>query len=642
MSAIISDKFRIFNAEQFLSALGDDFYDEENQYIPGSPVERSRMYFFVGRPQRWYAFLEVYGVVGTFAEGETISSVVPGSNNNFGGRVEKVYESALLLSNITGNTTVNTVPVAGQQIQNGTGATAYVGLYRNGTEDAVPLALDNDAEFYDIYDDMIAAKRMTIEYTRGVVRRYTWSLSGSEVYDMYRHDYSRNATGLAGKPGSSTTGEAGAPATTLGTAKFYVLNQDYEVWKCIYNGSSGANPNGIPAVHPPKRIPDVGEGVYDDPDTGGSGLFFEDLSGGFAGGNYVVSPANGYIWKFMFKLPINDVLRFLSTDFMPIPLSQAANGSDRPQTESIAEDGAIHAVLIERATTSLSPGTYFAPIIGDGTGGIVRLTVAGGSITSLSIVDRGLGYTYASVPLANGQTVDGDPYGLYSDSGLTVAVSGLTFGTLGALEPIIGPRGGHGSDMESEFNTKRIMANIRLSYAEGAGDFPVDNDFRRIGILKDPESVAQAGPAIEQTLSNIKGIYVTNVGVGEDYVVDETITQTLSTGGVAEGRVVSWTNNGDGTGFLKYYQSRHEHTDRGVVRAFENSTTATNPVVGAESGASCDVFNFDATAGGLSFTDGLAASEFVRDTGDVIYLENRRLITRAPDQIEDIKLVIEF
>jgi hypothetical protein len=26
----------------------------------------------------------------------------------------------------------------------------------------------------------------------------------------------------------------------------------------------------------------------------------------------------------------------------------------------------------------------------------------------------------------------------------------------------------------------------------------------------------------------------------------------------------------------------------------------------------------------------------------MIYIENRRLITRAPDQIEDIKLVIEF
>jgi hypothetical protein len=30
------------------------------------------------------------------------------------------------------------------------------------------------------------------------------------------------------------------------------------------------------------------------------------------------------------------------------------------------------------------------------------------------------------------------------------------------------------------------------------------------------------------------------------------------------------------------------------------------------------------------------------DSGQLIYLENRRAITRASDQIEDLKLVVEF
>ena len=45
---------------------------------------------------------------------------------------------------------------------------------------------------------------------------------------------------------------------------------------------------------------------------------------------------------------------------------------------------------------------------------------------------------------------------------------------------------------------------------------------------------------------------------------------------------------------------------------------------------------------GLTFTNGLASPELAKNTGDIVYVENRRLITRAPDQIEDIKLVIEF
>jgi hypothetical protein len=37
-----------------------------------------------------------------------------------------------------------------------------------------------------------------------------------------------------------------------------------------------------------------------------------------------------------------------------------------------------------------------------------------------------------------------------------------------------------------------------------------------------------------------------------------------------------------------------------------------------------------------------ATASLEEDTGQLIYLENRRAITRAPDQIEDLKLVVEF
>lgn len=639
MSAIISDRFRIYNAEQFLSALGDDYYDEENQPVVGPLAERSRMYFFVGRPQNWYAYVEIYSNTGTFQENE----VVNGSANNFNAVVRKVYESALLLESIGGDQNLNTKPAVGDVLTGATsGATALTGLYRYGTEDSVPEALDNDAEFYEVYDDLISAKRMTIEYTRGVVRRYTWSLSASETYDMYRPDYSKIGPGITGKVGSSTTGQVGAPATSLGTSKFYVINQDYEVFKCIYNGSAGHLPNGIPATRVPSRTPGSGEGLYDDPATGGSGVFFENINN-LTLSEYRVSPTNGYLWKFMFKLPINDVLRFLSTDFMPVPLSVSGNGSDRQQTEAAAEDGAIFSVLIENRNTTLANGSnYFAPIVGDGTGGIVQLFVDSGLITGINIVNRGTGYTYASVPLENGTSGSWGKYGLFSDSGLTTAISGLTKGTVGAVEPIIGPKGGHGANCEAEFNTKRIMANVRLSYAEGSGDFPVDNDFRRIGILKDPKNSSDGLNATALTLTNLNGLYVADALL-TDYEVDEEITQTRADGSVAKGRVVSWVNNGDGTGYIKYYQSRIEHTWNGTVRPFEDATVVgAGPIVGTNSGSSFDLDTFTGVVAGLSFTDGVAPSEFERNSGDVIYLENRRLITRAPDQIEDIKLVIEF
>ena len=44
----------------------------------------------------------------------------------------------------------------------------------------------------------------------------------------------------------------------------------------------------------------------------------------------------------------------------------------------------------------------------------------------------------------------------------------------------------------------------------------------------------------------------------------------------------------------------------------------------------------------MRFTSGYAKPEVQRNSGNVIYIDNRRTISRANDQIEDIKIVIEF
>ena len=49
-------------------------------------------------------------------------------------------------------------------------------------------------------------------------------------------------------------------------------------------------------------------------------------------------------------------------------------------------------------------------------------------------------------------------------------------------------------------------------------------------------------------------------------------------------------------------------------------------------------------AGGntITFTDGYANPELDADSGNIIYLENRKPISRSNDQIEDIKVIVEF
>lgn len=609
MAAIISDKFRIFNAKQFLESLSEGSTDVS--------AERTRMYFFVGRPQRWDAYLEVYNKNATaFADGDEVYVGSSYGSATFKAVVRKSYENSLLLYSI--GPTVSSAPAVGSTIKgwNGvadTGAQALTGVYRYATEDVPPVPLDNQKEKYDVYDDIIAAKRITSEFARTVVRRYNWDLVANPKFDMWKPDYSATpgSGGLIGK--ASATG-----ATSIADAKFYVINSNYEVFKCLYNGQTPANPTGQNATNEPKTTPSAGQGTYS------GGLFTEETG------------TAGYVWKYMYTIPTDDVLRFLSTDFMPIV---ASTESSRVAVQAAAVNGAVHVVLIENAGTNLPNGTHYAPIIGDGSGGKVSLVVSGGAVTSVSVTAAGTGYTYATVPLKTGTGSGATAYGLFSDSGLTASVTVGGTAT-GALEPIISPQGGHGSDMEMELNGKRVMTNIRLTYAEGNGDFPVDNDFRRIGIIKDPYAYGTTTFATTSTLSGVRALKIT--GATADYQADEVISQTV-TGGTAFGTVVSWTldSGSTTTGVLKYVQSPDLHTNNGVVRAFESNGANAVTGVSSLSSGNVDTAN-NAVLGGVTFASGVATPEIENNSGDIIYVENRRLITRAPDQIEDIKLVIEF
>ena len=568
MAAIISEKFRIFNAKQFLESL--------------SEASATNMYFFVGRPQKWYAYLEIYNVSGTFQVGETVTG------GGLSGTVQEVHPNSLLLA----VTNATSAPASGSTMTGGTSsATAKASTYRYATEDAPPAPIDNQIEKAAVYDDIIAAKRITSTFARLVAPRYNWSLSTNPKFDMYRPNYSPTPGG-----GGAIGVQTALGSSALSGSKYYVMNSNYEVFKCLYNGQTPANPTGINATYEPKTSPTAGQGTY------ANGLFTES--------------ATGYIWKYMYTLSTADVIAFLSSDFLPMGTYAGP----------AAVDGAIHIAVIKDGGANMpTSGTVYVPVDGDGTGAIVKITTsAGGAISSAEMYAAGTGYTYGNVRLVNGN--------IYTDTGVSNAAT-IAANATGAVEVIMSPEGGHGADLAAEFFAKRVMTNIRLTYAEGSGDFPVDNDFRRIGIIQDPFNYGTTTVASASTLRGTAALKLTGSG---DYTIDEEITQTVS-GGTAKGRVVSWDST---NGILKYFQSPDLHTHNGKVLAFDH---ATNNVTGATSSTARPIdANQDTALADISFTDGKANPEIAPNSGDIVYIENRRQITRAADQIEDIKLVIEF
>jgi len=325
----------------------------------------------------------------------------------------------------------------------------------------------------------------------------------------------------------------------------------------------------------------------------------------------VLTTADGYKWKFMYTLSATQQSNFLSTDFMAVETNSTVSAA--------AVDGAVRIVKIKSTGTGGTNGTFTGIAIrGDGSSGTVSVTVSGGVITAVTVTNVGSGYTFAYIRNAD------------------IVTAGATGLTGSELDVIIEPKGGHGFNAVKELGGFYVMLNTNFEGTESSntGDFTVTNDFRRIALLRDPFSGGVAASA--STLRATKAIRFAASPAPGTFTVDEEINQA-TTGAV--GKVVEYdaTNR-----ILHYVQTRFNDEgidSNGNLTAFSGAnvvTGQTSTATGTPSSTGSE------TADSITFTSGYAASEIDADKGDVIYIENRSPITRASDQTENVKLIIEF
>ena len=325
----------------------------------------------------------------------------------------------------------------------------------------------------------------------------------------------------------------------------------------------------------------------------------------------ILTTGDGYKWKYMYTLSATQQANFLSTDFMAVATDATIS--------SAAVDGAISTVKIKSAGSGGTNGTFTGIAIrGDGTGGVISATVSGGVVTAVSVTTAGTGYTIAYVRNAD------------------IVTAGAT-GLSGAeIDVIIPPKGGHGFNAPKELGGFFVMLNVSLEGTETAntGDFTAENDFRRIVLLRNPFSGGSAASAT--TLRATKAVRFAASPTPGTFTVDEEINQ-VTTGAV--GKVVEYDSTNR---ILHYIQTRFN--DEGVdSNGNRTAFSGANVITGQTSGATGTPSAVASeTADQITFTSGYKDTELDRHKGDVLYIENRAPITRASDQTENIKLVIEF
>jgi len=325
----------------------------------------------------------------------------------------------------------------------------------------------------------------------------------------------------------------------------------------------------------------------------------------------ILTTADGYKWKYMYTLTATQQANFLSTDFMAVATDATIS--------SAAVDGAISTVKIKSGGTGGTNGTFTSIAIrGDGTGGVISATVSGGVVTAVAVTTAGTGYTIAYVRNAD------------------IVSAGATGLTGSEIDVIIPPKGGHGFNAVLELGGFFVMLNVSLEGTESAstGDFTAENDFRRIVLIRNAFSGGTAASAT--TLRGTKAVRFAASPTPGTFTVDEKITQA-TTGAV--GKVVEYDSTNR---ILHYIQTRFNDeglSSLGNRTAFSGAnviTGATSAATGTPSAVASE------TADQITFTSGYKDTELDRHKGDVLYIENRAPITRASDQTENIKLVIEF
>jgi len=493
--------------------------------------------------------------------------------------------------------------------------------------DEVSPDLPIDSNFYTAKyrHDMMFVKRVQAADVVLLARKLEW-VSGT-VYDPYDDNY-------------SSDNPANSGATTLADALFYVLTDDNNVYKCLDNNS-----NATSTIKPTS--------------TGTEQFELDD----------------GYIWKFMFQIGSADATKFVTTNYMPV---RKIAGTGQPTFD-------VNGELDSITVTAGGSGYTSAPTViieGDGTGATATATLTGDAVTSITIDTAGRGYSFALIQFSGGGgsgaqatvqlgstetpslqqavestavsgtldrivvetqgldyitgdavvTITGDGTNAAASpiinnagsiTGVTVTDPGQNYtfadititqtvgnGTAFTGRAIISPYSGHGGNAPKELFAKNL--GLTVSFISDDKDVIVGNEYRQIGLIK---NIQNFGETALYTTSIGTPCFVVTVSTPDDWNLDDELT--TSDGG--KFRVIQKLDlDDDGTIETVYLQEILPNITVGSI--FENLTTGSSGIA----------------------INSVTNPEISNHSGEIVYIDNRRPITRDEKQVETIKIIINF
>ena len=248
----------------------------------------------------------------------------------------------------------------------------YIGRIIEWTDPDDPEdALDTFSYEQQTRNNILTTKKIQVSDVSYVIPRNNWS--AGQVYDQFDGDY-------------STTFPSATGATSLKASLFYVLSPDFNVYKCLSN-----NNEAISTVSP----------------TGTDAL--------------PITTADGYLWKFMYTIPLSLRNKFLSDTFMPV---------QKAVFNSFYSNGEIDRIIIDNpgigyfgnAAVTLQVNGEFLGSPGNVVANIVPVLNQTGQFVDVIIRDRGNNYLSANITIIDDAGTGTGYYNTLSIANLTPVV----------------------------------------------------------------------------------------------------------------------------------------------------------------------------------------------------------------------------
>lgn len=555
--------------------------------------------------------------------------------------------------------------------------------YPSGDTTIPSITNSVDNTLYNAYTEMIFGKRVGPSDVAAMVPRYNWStntyfdayrsnadLTDKKFYTVVETPSTFYVFKCLDNAGNSASIVAPDITQTSANDEFYSTSDGY-VWKYMYSVDATtfnkfATSLYMPVVTDANVVLNAVDGTVD--------VITVDYKGSNYGtyfANTFNSPdvrvgGNPLIYNLAVSASSNS--GFYEKSFIYIK-----NGTGAGQGRKITSynvTGSNKQIIIEAPAfeipldnTSQYEITPFVAVTGDGDGVVARALVntsQSNSISGVEIINRGTGYSYASA------VVEGNTGGTTNTAVLTV---------------VLGPKGGHGSNPEYELGSRTLGISVTYNVSE-SGSIPVVNDYRSVGIIKDPlyanvvftvasptgafqigETVIQQNTGAQGvvaewdsvntlTLTDVNGVFLTgNTSVNKLQGLtssSQAVTSTIIINGQSKNfntfdQRRRWTFT-DATGTFLQDEIVYPST-RGIAIAnavFHSNTAGSLYLTHVQGVLNNNEFIQGATSGASARILFGYPADIVVGSGEVLFTENKAPITRTDSQSEIVKLFLHF